>query len=264
MSYETILYDLNDGVATITLNRPDKYNAFTDTMISEVKKAIKTAGRDDEVRAVVITGAGRGFCAGQDLADVGDRGDIAFLDHLRDKYNPMILALSRLEKPIVGAINGAAAGAGMSLALATDIRVMSTKASLIFASFAAIGLVPDNGASYFLPRIVGSAKALELFMLGDRTNRVSAEQALDLNLVSHIAEPDDFSEKVNEVAGRLASLPTRALGLTKRMVNVAWDNSLEQQLEIEAQLQEAASRTADHEEGIQAFLEKRDPQFTGK
>ncbi|MCI0711723.1 MAG: enoyl-CoA hydratase-related protein [Chloroflexi bacterium] len=260
----TILYDLNDGVATITLNRPDKYNAFNDTMIGEVKNAIKSADRDDAVRAVVITGAGKGFCAGQDLGDVDERSNITFMDHLRDKYNPMILAMNRLEKPIIAAINGAAAGAGVSLALAADIRVMSTKASLIFASFAAIGLVPDNGVSYYLPRIVGSAKALELFMLADRNHRISAEQALNLNLVSYIAEPEAFDETVKEVASRLASLPTRALGLTKRMVNVAWENSLEEQLDIEAQLQEAASRTADHHEGIQAFLDKREPQFTGK
>ena len=263
-SYETILYELNGGVATITLNRPDKYNAFTDTMIGDVTHAIKSAGRDGEVRVVVVTGAGKGFCAGQDLADVEERGDITFLEHVREKYNPMILAMRGLEKPIIGAINGAAAGAGMSLALATDIRVMSSKASLIFASFAGIGLVPDNGASYFLPRIVGSAKALELLMLSDRSNRISAEQALSLNLVSYIAEPENFDGVVHDVAGKLATMPTRALGMTKRMINMTWDNSLEEQLDIEAQLQEAASRTEDHHEGIQAFLDKREPQFTGK
>lgn len=263
MDYQQIMYDVRDNVAVLTLNRPDKYNAFTDAMIGEITDAFKKAGRDPAVRAILLTGAGRGFCAGQDLGDVGGR-DVSFEKHLRHRYNPMILRIRRTEKPVIGAINGAAAGAGMSLALATDLRVMSDKASLIFAAFARVGLVPDNGASYFLPRLVGPSKALELFLLADAQQRVSPEEALRLNLVTAVYEAESFMDSAMELATRLAAMPTKALGLTKRMLNITFDYSLEEMLDIEAQLQEAASRTDDHQEGLTAFLEKRSPAFTGQ
>lgn len=264
MDYQQILYAVTDNVAVITLNRPDKYNAFTDVMINEVTEAFKNAGRDPNVRAIVLTGTGKAFCSGQDLADVQARGDITFLEHVRQHYNPMIMRIRTTEKPIIGAINGVAAGAGMSVSLSTDIRFMSDKATMIFASFAGIGLVPDNGASYFLPRLIGMGKTLELLMLADAKNRITADEAFRLNLVSGVYPVEEFMDRVMETATRLAQMPTRALGLAKRMVNTSWDSSLEQMLELEAQLQEAASRTADHQEGIMAFLEKREPNFTGQ
>lgn len=263
MSYETILFDVEDNVATITFNRADKYNAFNDTQITETTKAFKSAARDPEIRAVLLTGAGKAFCSGQDLASVGDR-DMTFLEHVRDKYNPMILAIRGLEKPVIGGINGVAAGAGTSVALSCDLRIVSTKASFIFAAFSRIGLVPDNGMSYSLPRLVGVAKAMQLILLADAQNRISAEQSVDLGLCVKAVEPEQFMDEARALAVKLAKLPTRAIGLTKRMLNASWDSSLEQMLDMEAQLQEAASRTHDAQEGVMAFLEKRDPQFTGQ
>lgn len=265
MTYETILYDVNaDGVATVTFNRADKYNAFTDQMIGEVTHAFKSARRDTAVRAIILTGTGKAFCAGQDLADVEERDDITMLNHVRTQYNPMLTQIRTIEKPVIGAINGVAAGAGASVALATDLRVMSTKASFVLAAFANIGLVPDNGLSYTLPRLVGMSKAIELIWLADRNNRVTAEQALALNLVTSVAEPDDLAAATLELATKLAQMPTRALGMAKRMLNASWDSSLAEMLDMEAQLQEAASHTEDFHEGIQAFLEKREPEFKGR
>jgi 2-(1,2-epoxy-1,2-dihydrophenyl)acetyl-CoA isomerase len=264
MSYETILYEVEANVATITFNRADKYNAFNDTQIEETTKAFKTAGRDRDVRAVLLTGSGKAFCSGQDLESVGNREDMTFLEHVREKYNPMILAIRGLEKPVIGAINGVAAGAGTSVALACDLRIVSTKASFVFAAFSRIGLVPDNGMSYSLPRLVGMAKAMELMLLADAQNRISAEQAVQLGLCVKAVEPEQFMDEARALAVKLAQLPTRAIGLTKRMLNASWDSSLEQMLDMEAQLQEAASRTHDAQEGVMAFLEKREPQFTGQ
>lgn len=261
--YETILYETAEGVATITFNRPDKYNAFNDTQIFETTAAFKQAGKDSAVRAVVLTGAGKAFCSGQDLGNVGER-QISFLEHLREKYNPMILLMRSLEKPILGAINGVAAGAGLSVALACDLRLISSKASLVFAAFTRIGLVPDNGITYFLPRLLGPAKALELFLLADAQNRISAEEAVAMGLCTKLIEADTFAAEVQTFAQALAKMPTRAISMTRRMINASWENTLAQALDMEAQLQEAASRTADAREGVQAFLEKRDPNFTGQ
>lgn len=261
--YETILYEIADGVATITFNRPDKYNAFNDTQIVETTAAFRQASKDSAVRAVVLTGSGKAFCSGQDLGNVGER-ELSFLEHVREKYNPMILQMRSLEKPIIGAINGVAAGAGMSVALACDLRVASSQSSFIFAAFSRIGLVPDNGMTYFLPRLLGPAKAYELMVLADAKNRLSPSEALALGLCTKVIEAEQFAEGVHDFAKDLAKLPTRALGLTKRMINAAWDNTLAQALDLEAQLQEAASRTADAKEGVLAFLEKREANFTGQ
>ncbi|MCB9437628.1 MAG: enoyl-CoA hydratase/isomerase family protein [Anaerolineales bacterium] len=263
MQYQTLLVDITEGVATITFNRPDKYNAFNDTQIIETTKAFKDASRDPQVRAIVLTGAGKAFCSGQDLSDVGERS-ITFLEHLREKYNPLVMQMRTLEKPIIAAINGAAAGAGLSIALACDLRVISTKATLVFAAFSRIGLVPDNGLTYYLPRLVGHAKAFELMTLADAQNRITAEQSVALNLCTQAVEPDQLMEVVREMAVKLAKLPTRAIGMTKRMLNQSWDSNLAEMLDLEAQMQEAASRTADAQEGVMAFLEKREPHFTGQ
>ncbi|NDJ86418.1 MAG: 2-(1,2-epoxy-1,2-dihydrophenyl)acetyl-CoA isomerase [Chloroflexi bacterium] len=263
VSYTTILYNIEDGVATITFNRPDKYNAFNDEQILETTRAFKDAGRDSAVRAIVLTGAGKAFCAGQDLGDVQER-NVTFLEHLRDNYNPLILQMRKIEKPIIGALNGAAAGAGLSVALACDLRIISMKATLVFASFSRVGLIPDNGITYYLPRLVGPAKAFELLILADAQNRIGAEQAVAMGLCTKAVEPDVFMDEVQATARQLAALPTKALGLTKRMLNASWDSTLEEMLDMEAQLQEAASRTEDYQEGLQAFLEKRPPQFKGR
>jgi 2-(1,2-epoxy-1,2-dihydrophenyl)acetyl-CoA isomerase len=261
MAYSTILYDLADGVATLTFNRPEVRNAFNDVMAEEVQAALKMAERDENVRCVVITGAGQSFCAGQDLAAVRERGgDVSFRDHLQKTYNPIVSKLRSMEKPIIAAINGAAAGAGWGIALACDIRYASETAKFRLA-FSGIGLAPDSGTSFFLPRFVGLGCALELAY----TNEViDATGALALGLVNKVFPPDQLISATLELAHKLAQAPTRGLGLTKRAMNYALDASLDQALDYEAYLQEIAGRTVDHHEGVQAFLEKRSPNFIGK
>jgi len=256
--FETILYEVRNGVAYLTLNRPDKLNAFTEQMNSEIQKALKQAAADDEVRCLVITGAGRAFCSGEDLGGVTEE-----LDHgevLRKRYAPMMKMLHRFEKPVVAALNGVAAGAGMSLALACDFRLASEKASFVQA-FIHVGLIPDAGNLYYLPRLIGHAKALELAVLGEK---VTANQALDLGLVTKVIAEDVWEQEVQAFAERLASMPTKAIGLIKRYMNESWHASFENYLEKEAHGQRIAGLTADHKEGVRAFLEKRKSQFKGQ
>ncbi len=261
MTYETILYDLTDGVATITLNRPDKLNAFNDQMIAETTAAFKAAGRDGDVRCLVITGAGRGFSSGQDLGDFQSRGeDVSIGEHLRHGYHQLIRQIVNLEKPIIGAINGVAAGAGCGVALAADIRIASDRASFMLA-FSRIGLIPDSGLNWFLPRIVGYARAYEMAVTADR---VPADQALAWGLVNRVVPADQLPEITAAWARRLADGPTLAYGLTKRAMNRGWDMSLEESLAYEAHIQEVAGRSGDNREGIVAFLEKREARFTGR
>ncbi len=261
MAYETILFRQDDGVATITLNRPDTLNAFNDTMIRETTDAFKQCGKDPAVRCVVLTGAGRGFSSGQDLGDVQQRGeDFSIAEHLRRGYHRLILAMVRLEKPIVGAINGVAAGAGFGVALATDIRIASDKASFILA-FSRVGLVPDSGTNWFLPRIIGQARAYELAITAER---LSADQALAWGVVNRVVPHEELETTVQEYAARLAQGPSLAYGLTKRAMYRAWEQTLEEALAYEAYLQETAARSHDYQEGVQAFLEKRPPRFQGR
>lgn len=264
MSEQTVLFSLVDGVGTITLNRPEVLNAFNDQMFSELQEVLKQVERDAVVRCVVITGAGRAFCAGQDLASLRHlyEGDAppAFGDLLRQRYNPLILKLRTLEKPIIAAVNGVAAGAGCSLALACDLRIASETARFIQA-FVRVGLVPDSGGTFFLPRTVGWTKALELAMTGEA---VDAQTAKQIGLVSKVVPAEELESAVRELAGRLAKAPTQAIGLMKRAFNRALGCDLEEALEYEAYMQEIAGRTADHREGVQAFLEKREPRFTGQ
>lgn len=256
---DTIVTAQDAGVLTITLNRPDVLNAFNDQMSTEMQDALRQAERDDNVRCLVLTGAGRGFCSGQDLRDrAGDR-EFSFVASLRRRYNPIIMKLRTIEKPVLAAVNGVAAGAGCSLALACDLRLASENASFI-ELFARVGLVPDSGSTYFLPRLVGLGKAFELCSL---TDPVSAQDALRMGLVNWVASEHDFPSRTAEIAGRLAEGPTRGFGLIKRALNHNLSVDLAAALDYEAMVQEIAGRTADHSEGVSAFLEKRKAKFTG-
>lgn len=261
MTFETILYEVEDGVGTITLNRPDSLNAFNSQMIGETADAFKQCSRDAQVRCIVLTGAGKGFSSGQDLKEVQGRGDeFSIAEHLRGGYNLLINRMVSLEKPILGAINGVAAGAGCGVALACDIRIASDQASFIQV-FSKVGLIPDSGSTWLLPRLVGYARAYEMAITADR---VTAEQALQWGLVNQVTPAAQLMEIVRAWAIKLAQGPTRAFGLTKRAMMRAWQMSLPQALEYEAMLQAAASQTEDNKEGVAAFLEKRQPRFQGR
>ena len=265
MSEEKILnFDKKDGVATITLNRPDKLNAFNDELTFALQDALKECEKDDAVRAIIITGAGRGFCSGQDLASraVADatENQISLGQSIRVRYNPIITKLRRMEKPIIAAVNGVAAGAGASLSFACDIRIASETATFIQA-FSKIGLVPDSGSTFFLPRLIGATKALELMFTGDK---IDAAEAHRLGLVNKVVPADALMKETEALAMRLANGPTKAYGLTKRAVNKAVFADLEELLEYEACVQEIAGRSHDFAEGVKAFSEKRQAAFTGR
>ena len=252
--------EIADRVATVTLDRPEALNALTVSLKVELLRTCVDLAGDPTVRAIVLTGAGRAFCAGQDLRE-RLQPDAAPLDvELRERYNPLILAMRRLEKPIVGAMNGIAAGAGASLAFACDVRVAAEGASFLLA-FGRLGLVPDSGATWLLPRLVGAAKAAELILAG---TALSAGDAERLGLVAKVVPAESVVEEAQGVARRLADLAPQALALTKRALEAAWTSSLEEQLELEAELQGIAGATGDHAEGLAAFLEKRPPRFTGE
>ena len=259
MSFETILYEKQNGVATITLNRPQALNAFTPQMNLEFQDALKEADQDKATRCILITGAGRAFCAGQDLKGRTPDQKGSLGESLRERYNPMILRMRRTEKIVIAAVNGVAAGAGCNLALACDLRIASVDARFIQA-FVRVGLAPDSGGSFFLPRLVGLSKAFELLLLGEP---VDAEEALRIGLVAKVVPSDELPQVASDIAGRIARGP-RSIGLIKRAVNRSLLPELEAQLEYEAQLQEIAGRSADYDEGVRAFLEKRAPVFTGK
>jgi len=245
-----------EAVLTITLNRPDVLNAFDEAMHDGLRAALAKAG-DDGVRAVVITGAGRGFCVGQDVAALTSPEAVGAL--LRDRYHPNILALRALEKPVIAAVNGAAAGAGLALAAACDVRICARSAVFVPA-FVSIGLVPDSGATYFLSRILGPARGLEWMASG---RRLSADDAFAWGLVSEVVEPGNLAGRADALADELAALPTAAIAMHKQLFDRAPANTLAEQLELEASLQTAAAGTADFAEGVAAFREKRAPRFRG-
>ena len=260
MSFETILFDIDAGVATLTLNRPDVLNSFNAQMHEEIRAALKQVGENDEVRAMLLTGAGRAFSAGQDLGDraVGAPADLA--ESLEKNYNRLVRSLRELELPAVCAVNGVAAGAGANIALACDIVLAARSADFIQA-FVRIGLVPDAGGSYILPRLVGRARATALAMLGEK---LPAETAEGWGLIWKCVDDDALAGEAKALAERLAKQPTRALALMKRALNASFENSLSQQLDLERDLQSIASKSADFKEGVAAFLEKRPAVFSGR
>ena len=254
---DEVLTSRDGTVLTITLNRPDSYNAFTRALHEALHAALQEAA-DPAVRAVVLTGAGKAFCAGQDIKEFQALpGSIR--DALEETYHPNVRLLRSLEKPVIAAVNGAAAGAGLSLAVACDVRIASDAATFV-PGFVGIGLVPDSGGTWFVHRLLGYARA---FAWMTSNNRLSAEQALEWGLVSDVFPAEEFAARTAEVAQRYAALPTRAVALTKRLFEQAQVNDLEQQLELEATLQDEAAGTADFREGVAAFLEKRSPSFSG-
>ncbi|MBD0290823.1 MAG: enoyl-CoA hydratase/isomerase family protein [Thermoleophilia bacterium] len=253
-----VLTTRSGAVLTITLNRPEVLNALNGAMQEALGAALREA-RDREVRAVVVTGAGRGFCVGQDLREFREAaGDVG--GRLRASYHPNVLALHTLEKPVLAAVNGAAAGAGLSLACACDLRIASEEATFVPA-FVNVGLVPDSGASFFVTRLLGYARAFEWLSSG---RRLPAQEALAWGLAGELVEADGLGDRAAEVAASLAAMPTRAVGMTKRLLARAASATLEEQLEWEAQLQAAAAGTDDFREGVAAFLEKRPPDFRGR
>ena len=263
MASEFILSETSAGVLSITLNRPEVLNSITAAMSAELLATLNRAADDDQVRAVLLTGAGRGFCAGQDLAEAtpaADKPRQDFAAHVRKVYNPLVRSIRRMPKPVVAAVNGVAAGAGASLAFACDFIFASSQASFIQA-FAKIGLVPDTGATFFLPRLVGTARATAMMMLGEK---VTADQALSYGMIYRVSEPDKLLDESRAFAATLATQATFALGLTKRLINGSAANDLDAQLEAEADLQGTAGRSDDFQEGVAAFLAKRKPQFKGK
>lgn len=260
MSYETLQISDSNGVRTLTLNRPDEMNAANDKMTAELAKELRGVVKDKTVRCLVLTGAGRAFCVGQDLKEATQGpGPYDFGARLRKGFSPVITALYKLPIPTIACVNGAAAGAGWSLALACDLRVASKDAKFV-AAFSNIGLVPDCGMTWLLPRIVGYSRAIEITWMSDA---ISADSALQWGLVNRTVDADALASTVRELAEKIAKRPTRGLALTKQATLAGFNNDLEQQLEYETQLQILASRTKDYTEGVRAFIEKRRPEFTG-
>jgi 2-(1,2-epoxy-1,2-dihydrophenyl)acetyl-CoA isomerase len=259
-TYQFLNYSCDQGAAIITLNRPEVYNALNDEITFELQDALKTVAKDDNVRVVVLTGEGKAFCSGQDLKAASGDQKRSFMKSLHTRYNPIIRAMRNLPKPIIGRINGVAAGAGCSLALACDIIVAAEEATFIEV-FINIGLVPDSGSSYFLPRLVGMAKAFELCSMG---TRVKAQEALALGLINKAVPAYELDETVKFYTDYFAKAPTKSIGLIKKMLNKATTASLDEMLEYEAYCQEIAGTSHDYQEGVKAFLEKRKPEFKGK
>ena len=259
MSYQFIQFNIEESVAFISLNRPDVLNSFNRQMASELQEVLGLCAADDRVRALLLTGSGRAFSAGQDLAEAMDPS-AKIADIVKKQYNPLILQIRQMEKPVLCAVNGVAAGAGANLAFACDITIAAKSASFI-QSFTKIGLIPDSGGTFFLPRLAGFQRAMALMMLGDK---ISSETAMQYGLIFQVSEDDKLMQEARNMAVKLASMPTAAIGFTKRALNKSMSSTLEEQLQTEAELQEAAGNTQDFKEGVRAFIEKRKAMFTGK
>ena len=262
MSYETIIYELKEGIATLTLNRPEVFNSLNEQMHKELKTVIAGIKKDKTIRVLIITASGKAFCAGQDLNDRSvNNGDekLDLGESIERKYNPLIKSIYNLEIPVICKINGVAAGAGVGIALACDF-VIAVDTSSFIQAFCKIGLVPDSGNSYFLPKLVGMARAKELCMLGDK---LSATTAQEYGLISRVYPKETIDEEVQKLAVHFSNAPTFGLSLIKKALNESMDNSLNEQLELEKNLQRIAGHSNDYKEGVAAFLEKRTPNFKG-
>ena len=262
LTFETIEVTIKDGVCTITMQRAEVLNAFNNLLTTELAKALNDASRDKNVRVVIITGSGRAFSSGQDLADLKEKYVPGHEPHLgedlKKRYDPIVKRIHTMEKPVIASVNGVAAGAGCSLALACDMRIASEHASFIEV-FVNVGLIPDSGSTWTLPRLVGFGRAMELCLTG---RPVKANEALSIGLVNQVVPADELEEATNKIATRLASLPAKAISLTKRLLNQSFENDFNEQLTQEAYAQETAGRTHDHFEGVVAFIEKRKPNFS--
>lgn len=260
MEFKTVLYQKEGNILRITLNRPEVYNAFDDTLSYELQDALKAAEKDSEVRVVLLTGSGKAFCSGQDLKAIAGIEKRSFIDSINKRYNPIIRAMRNMPKPIICRLNGVAAGAGCSLALACDLIIASETAVLVEA-FVNIGLVLDSGSSYFLPRLVGSTKAFEIATMAPK---ITGQQAFDWGIANRVTSPETLDDVVNEIANYYANAPTKAIGLMKKMLNKSSSSDMETILEYEAYCQEIAGNSEDNKEGVTAFIEKRKPAFKGK
>ena len=260
MSNNSILLKIENKIAYITLNRPEVFNSFNREMALRLQSILDNCEFNNEVRAIVLTGNGKAFCAGQDLKEVTDPDlNPGFKKILEEHYNPIITRIRSIKKPIIGAINGVAAGAGANIALACDVVVAHEKVSFIQA-FSLIGLVPDSAGTFFLPRLIGFQKALALAMLGDK---IVAEEAERLGMIYKMIPLENFVEEVNKLAVKMANMPTKALGMIKELFNQSMTNTLEDQLALESKLQIEAAQSNDYAEGVAAFIEKRKPNFKG-
>ena len=256
----SITKEIKDKTAYLTLNRPEVFNSFNREMALLLQKELDDCESNPEVRAIVITGSGKAFCAGQDLKEVTSvELNPGFKKILEEHYNPIISRIRAIEKPIIAAVNGVAAGAGANIALACDVVIASENATFIQA-FSKIGLVPDSGGTFFLPRLIGFQKASALMMLGDK---VSAQEAERMGMIYKVVSSETFSEEVNTIANTMAQMPTKALGMTKRLLNKSINNSLEEQLDLEGKLQIESAQSDDYAEGVDAFVNKRKPNFKG-
>lgn len=255
-----IIYKIENNVATITLNRPEKFNSFNRDMSLALQSCLDKAEADENVRCIVLTGIGKAFCAGQDLAEATDPEGPELERIVREHYNPIIIRLRNIEKPIIAAVNGVAAGAGANIALACDIVVANESGTFIQA-FSKIGLIPDSAGTFFLPRLIGMQRAAALMMTADK---VTAQEAVAMGMIYKAYSDDSFETEAAKLANNLAQMPTKGLGLTKRLLNESYGNNLQQQLDREKEVQTEAGATFDFKEGVDAFLEKRKPVFKGK